>query len=204
MGLNMYLEKAKRIGNVTAKQLSNLDGYFSYLDRPENCKNCTLKEWNGININDIDMSLKEKYQSEYIHRYAVWDTEKRWGWKTIFTSLGSWRKANHIHKWFVDNIQDGVDDCGIYEVSKEQLEKLLDTCKEVLINSNLIDQGDHKYIEEPSIARKLLPITSGFFFESTEYDDWYLEDVKSTIEIIKKTLKTTDFEKEIVMYSSSW
>ena len=41
MSLDMFLKKAKRIGNVTAKQLSNIDGYFSYLDRPENCKDCT-------------------------------------------------------------------------------------------------------------------------------------------------------------------
>ena len=147
--------------------------------------------------------LKEKYQSEYIHRYATWDTEKRYGWKTIFISLGSWRKANHIHNWFVDNIQDGIDNCGVYEVSKEQLEKLLDTCKEVLINSNLIGQEGHKYIKEPSMARRLLPTTS-FFFGSTEYDDWYLENIKLTIEIVEEVLKTTDFEKEIVMYSSSW
>ena len=26
--------------------------------------------------------------------------------------IASWRKANAIHKWFVDNVQDGVDDCG--------------------------------------------------------------------------------------------
>ena len=23
--------------------------------------------------------------------------------------IASWRKANAIHKWFVDNVQDGVD-----------------------------------------------------------------------------------------------
>ena len=27
-----------------------------------------------------------------------------------------WRKANAIHKWFVDHVQDGVDDCGEYYV----------------------------------------------------------------------------------------
>lgn len=205
MGLDMFLKKAKRIGNVTAKQLSNIDGYFSYLDRPENCKDCTLEEWIGININDVDMSLKEKYQSEYIHRYATWDIGKQYGWKTIFTSLGSWRKANHIHNWFVNNIQNGVDDCGIYEVSKEQLEKLLNICKRVIEESDIVKSDDGKeYIEHCDTAEELLPRTSGFFFGDIEYDSWYLEDIKLTIDIIEKTLKTTDFEKEIVMYSSSW
>jgi len=33
--------------------------------------------------------------------------------------VGYWRKANHIHKWFVDNVQNGVDECLTYQVSIE-------------------------------------------------------------------------------------
>ena len=29
----------------------------------------------------------------------------------IDEEVGYWRKANAIHKWFVDNVQDGNDDC---------------------------------------------------------------------------------------------
>ena len=36
----------------------------------------------------------------------------------------TWRKANAIHKWFVDNVQKGKDDCSEYCVSKENLIKL--------------------------------------------------------------------------------
>ena len=32
----------------------------------------------------------------------------------IIESVGYWRKANHIHKWFVDNVQNGEDDCKEY------------------------------------------------------------------------------------------
>ena len=204
MGLDMYLEKAKRIGNVTPEQLSNINGYFSYLERPKDCISCTPEEWNGLNIDEVNMSLIEAYKSEYIERFQDWDVEKKCGWKTIFTEVGYWRKANHIHRWFVENIQDGNDNCDSYEVTKEQLEELLDVCKEVLINSNLIGQENNKYIEDSSIARRLLPTTSGFFFGSTGYDNWYLEDVKNTIKIIEEIIRTTDFEKEIVIYSSSW
>jgi hypothetical protein len=42
------------------------------------------------------------------------------------------RKANAIHKRFVDNVQDGEDDCKDYYVSKEKLYKLVETCREVL------------------------------------------------------------------------
>jgi len=29
----------------------------------------------------------------------------------IEENVGYWRKANHIHAWFVENVQNGVDDC---------------------------------------------------------------------------------------------
>ena len=40
----------------------------------------------------------------------------------IEEKVGYWRKANQIHKWFVDNIQAGKDDCGYYPVTSENLE----------------------------------------------------------------------------------
>ena len=39
---------------------------------------------------------------------------------------------------------------------------------------------------------------------STEYDQWYMEDVVSTVEILTKVLDETDFETQMVAYSSSW
>ena len=100
-----------------------------------------------------------------------------------------WRKANAIHKWFVDNVQDGRDDCGTYYVDREKLRELRDTCQQVL--------DDH------SLAENLLPTRDGFFFGGTEYGEYYYEDLKYTVEQIDKLLddkyKGFDFE-----YHSSW
>lgn len=108
---------------------------------------------------------------------------------SVEIELGYWRKANHIHKWFVDNVQNGVDNCGEYFVRKADLEMLLTVCEQVLKNV--------------TNANTLLPTQSGFFFGSVEYDDWYIEDVQDTIEIIKRALsldsKLIDF-----YYRSSW
>ena len=221
MGLDMYLEKAKRIGNVTPRQLVRVNEYFGYLNRGEKYRDYTMKEWCGFHESEINMERVKAYESEYIHRYATWDKEKEYGWKTIFQVVADWRKANHIHKWFVDNVQDGVDDCGMYEVTKEQLEELLDICNKVINGTKLVkgkvangqtfengkwvdDYEDGEYIEDSSLAEELLPTTSGFFFGGTQYDQWYIEDVKYTITVLEKVLNTTDFEHEIVMYSSSW
>lgn len=50
----------------------------------------------------------------------------------IIYDIGSWRKVNWVHKWFVDNVQDGNDDCGNYEVSSELLDELYSTCRTIL------------------------------------------------------------------------
>ena len=221
MGLDMYLEKAKRIGNVTPRQLNAVNEYFDYLGRGEKYKDCTMKKWCGIDISEVDMSLVAEYSKERITRYYSWDDEKKYGHKSIIDMVGDWRKANHIHNWFVQNVQDGNDNCELYEVTKEKLEELLKVCKTVLNSSTLVNgkivngqkivdgtwvdiYEDGEYIADHSVAEELLPTASGFFFGSTEYDQWYIADVRHTIEIIENVLETTNFEHEIVMYCSSW
>lgn len=83
--------------------------------------------------------------------------------------IGYWRKANAIHDWFVKNVQDGEDDCARHLLYFEDIAILKAICKQVL--------DDH------SLAPKLLPTAEGFFFGSTEYDDWYFHEIKYTFDL---------------------
>jgi hypothetical protein len=107
--------------------------------------------------------------------------------KYIIEEAGYWRKANAIHKWFVDNCQNGVDDCRDAYVGFDDLQALLDLCRIVIIDK--------------SKAEQLLPSTSGFFFGNTEYDEWYYNDIQNTIEILEKAVEDKDGE---YYYTSSW
>ena len=107
--------------------------------------------------------------------------------KYVVEEAGYWRKANQIHRWFVENVQDGIDNCGDYYVSKETLEELLDVCKKV--------EADH------SLAESLLPSASGFFFGGTDYDEWYYNDITNTIKMLEEALEDDDCD---FYYSSSW
>lgn len=49
-----------------------------------------------------------------------------------------WRKANAIHNWFVQNVQSGNDDCGHYDVSKDDLITLRDLCDIVIATAKQI------------------------------------------------------------------
>jgi len=102
--------------------------------------------------------------------------------------VGYWRKANHIHSWFVKNVQNGEDDCKEYTVEKEQLGELLDLCTLVL--------KDH------SLASQLLPTEEGFFFGSTDYDEYYYSDLADTVKILTEVLKDQDYCE--YTYQSSW
>ena len=103
-----------------------------------------------------------------------------------------WRKANAIHRWFVDNVQDGVDNCAEYSVSTEQLTELRDLCKKVL--------------EDPENAIELLPPKSGFFFGSTDIDDFFLQDLTDTVERFDYLLELPEVKNHNISfyYSSSW
>jgi len=100
-----------------------------------------------------------------------------------------WRKANQIHQWFVINVQDGEDECREYEVSREELKTLVEVCKEVL--------------NDRSLAETKLPPHSGFFFGSTDIDEYYFEDLSYTVKSIEETLEKFD-EKWYFTYQSSW
>lgn len=101
----------------------------------------------------------------------------------IEEDVGYWRKANEVHKWFVDNVQNGIDDCGSYEVSTKKLQVLLDICKKIkdtviledgkIYNGESIKDGqwiknyvDGKVVKNPEICEELLPTQSGFLFGS--------------------------------------
>jgi hypothetical protein len=104
----------------------------------------------------------------------------------LIYEVGYWRKANQIHKWFVDNVQEGKDDCGQYYVSEEKIKELHDLCTEIINN--------------PQKAEELLPSHPGFFFGTYEYDEYYIKDLQHTIEILEPLLNSNNS----IYYSASW
>lgn len=86
-----------------------------------------------------------------------------------------------------------MDNCGEYEVSEDQLIELLADCKAVKKDSKL--------------AADKLPTAKGFFFGGTEYDEWYMQHIDETIEIIEALFKEKGNAKYFngdIYYSSSW
>ena len=91
--------------------------------------------------------------------------------------IGYWRKANAIHKYFVDKCASGVDECQEIYVDREELVKLKDICGQLSLT---------KDVEQ---AKELLPPQSGFFFGSTEIDEYYFHGIEYTYNLLNKILE---------------
>ena len=59
----------------------------------------------------------------------------------IEEDVAYWRKANAIHRWFVKNVQGGIDECQTSYVELAQLKELVDACKQVIDGTETV-QGD--------------------------------------------------------------
>lgn len=138
---------------------------------------------------------------------------------SIACQIGYWRKANAIHKWFVDHVQEGRDECQRSHVSRDDLRELRETCQKVLDTAKVApgkvhvgtmysggavteQYEDGQVISNPEELHEILPTASGFFFGSTGYDEYYLEDVKHTIKVVDACLAAPD--KISFYYQSSW
>jgi hypothetical protein len=148
----------------------------------------------------LDMYLTKK---TYVKGHAKVSVEKLASDALVFPErithvieeVGYWRKASQIHGWFVDNVQNGIDNCGEYRVPLADIKKLLEACERV--------RDDH------SLAEALLPERRGFFFGSIDYDEYYFDQINDTIEIIKEVLSENDSSEhdsytQDYYYSSSW
>lgn len=144
-------------------------------------------------VNKLDYKTEPPTQTAEYNQiaalYPALDYNNMYGYE-VSRVIGYWRKANQIHKWFVDNCQGGEDNCREYYVGRNQLEELLTLCKEV--------QG------RKDLAKEELPPQPGFFFGGTTIDDYYWADIDETIDQLTRILSDKRLVDYDFYYQSSW
>ncbi len=107
------------------------------------------------------------------------------------SEIGYFRKVNFLVKFFEKKGFD-IPNQTPWAISKEDAKELLSKCEEVLL--------DH------SKGSELLPTMSGFFFGSTDYDDYYYKDVEAVRDYVKdKLLPEFDtLEEDEDIYFETW
>jgi len=99
-----------------------------------------------------------------------------------------WRKVNAVHAWFVENAQDGIDECQESRVTIEQLDELATICEKVVRDKN----------------PELLPSQGGFFFGSTDYDEYYYQEIEETAEVLREEIRNNQEKYPEYFYQASW
>lgn len=196
MGLDMFFESKKVLSNKIKKE-SDLIQTLNDFPFTENEKQYLydssgvyIAEWCNLELYNLIKDIKLSGQQGHIKKIRLVTKNVIPEWEIITESF-YWRKENAIHKWFVDNIQDGVDDCGSYPVSYQQLQDFIAALDKVLEN-----KGN---------AANIMPTQGGFFFGGTEYDEWYYDGLKRTRKAFNRILKSKSFFSNWEsFYWSSW
>lgn len=160
-------------------------------------KKTYVKNWEHMSPEELhEVTVKKNGQEvSHINKERISSVEE---------TVAYWRKANHIHQWFVNNVQDGEDNCREYYVSRDDLRELVEACKTVkesLEKSGKKMYDDVEVFTDTSVAEELLPTQAGFFFGGTQYDEWYVKDLDNTIAQLEPLIEE---EGGDFYYQSSW
>ena len=165
MGLDMYLSARKHINKINWNKLDhNVDTKYS---------EATDQQWFDV-VNSAGLDTLVDIESIYGVDVSV--------------NVAYWRKVNSVHGWFVNNVQQGEDNCGEYYVSHEKLKELANTCRLAIKTKN----------------PNLIPPQEGFFFGGTDIDEWYWKDLMDTVEQLQRLFDRPDFDRLSFYYQSSW
>lgn len=204
MGLDMYLSAERQLGDEQAaavlaalgKRAEELapdewgSGFYlsawSYNPDDEPERQTTLA---ALKAAGLDSMLTEDSPGGE----AVWQDGKL----TVSVTCIYWRKANAIHAWFVDHCQEGRDECQLSDpIPAEQLAHLRSMCADAIA---AYDAGDI------AKAGEIMAPQAGFFFGSTEVDEWWAADLRHTVEQIEAVVREAiEIGGVTFRYQSSW
>ena len=165
----------------------------------------------GLDIFFRAKSKNEKLRKEYEEIYAEYrDALKRYDneggfedkinvledkldkcYNALHSDIAYFRKVNFLLPYF-----GYEENCSNIVIDRCEIEELVNVCKKVLDAKNTN--------EAESVADELLPTEAGFFFGSTDYDEWYFNDVREVADKFTEILDTFDFDENELVMSCWW
>lgn len=165
MGLDITICKAKK------------DGLAESLDRCAELSRCIREITTRIeSATDTDKTDLEQQANELQHEYD----------NTLpYIDVAYFRKTNFLMAFF-----DDFDNGEYLEISKDEVDELLNNCERVL--------ADH------SLAPELLPTQEGFFFGSTDYDEEYFDKVRNVLDTFTMIMEIVDLSEYSLFITAWW
>lgn len=206
MGLDMYLYADKYVSNSSD---TLIEKYPEYRQQKEQYEAVT----NAMNMSALPTP--------------------EFGGMHVTKCVAYWRKANSIHGWIVRNLADGKDECQRINVEREDLIALRDSCVRALAdraNATPTKETTMTYKDDGSNAEAVVnsiiekfklealksntntmladPLdvepTAGFFFGSTEKDEYYYRDLEYTVEVLNSLIAISLDSDYSFYYQASW
>ena len=129
----------------------------------------------GLDISVIKIHVDQEDQNKT--EEEIYDTK-------LGEEILYYRKVNFLIPFFEDSVLYEEMGFILSSVHKDKIKDLIDSCEMVLKNRKK--------------APEILPTEGGFFFGSTEYDDYYFKCVQEVLSNFKELLK--DFEEDCKYY----
>jgi hypothetical protein len=177
MGLDIYFYK-----HATANDLNDIEGLTAERKESRKAKFPMDTINKLIKNNDKEGLIKlltpyKTYDFEFKGLNKCDDADIQYWVDEIISSYTShedmyYRKVNFLYAFFSEKLDN--EEC---LVTRHDCEQIIKYGELILENKDL------------DLAKRLLPTQSGFFFGSTEYDDYYFMDVKDVVEQFKEYLE---------------
>lgn len=224
MGLDMFLYQLKKIDNEdNIEDIIVANAYYSFKRNTSNKDSLNSQkeleeffEYSGYDYDKFNFDIVKKYHSVFEKNNPLDD-------EIIY-----WRKANAIHNHLLKNSLEFDKEipyedynCKYLTILSETLIDLRDRCQIILDNSEIVDgdievskifrddkiipvYAEGKIIKDSKIAEYLLPTRDGFFHGSMDYDEYYIESLKYTIEDLNELFEQDGWDDYIYLYYPYW
>ena len=216
MACIVCLIRAPRYKDVSIEQIRLIDSYFQWRNY-RNIKEISFEKWGGHSVSEVPPLEVLKYFKPFFNRERIEsDDPSGYACYGIFERVARFVKATQFLNWMMRNVirSNDIPFEGTYEVSREQLEQLLEACNRVRrygINRIYIGEADEMYDEgvfevNEAIARTFLPILDpgGCIMAPYEYDSIYAGQVICAIRVLNEILATTNFQKQAIYFKCEY
>ena len=207
MGLDIYFYKLnEKRNNRTASQVFD-DAYHKKENALEQIKEKILADKFPYQPEKIEEYVKKvkdvaeivPYEPTFVDGKSINIQLVEWidevienvnGWDDL-EEVAYFRKVNLLYAYFGERLD--------HEMSFVEKEDLVDIIKRAKQINDQALKGDDSW---KKLAEELLPCCAGFFFGSTAYDEWYLQDLNDVVEKFTTLLCEWDDKQTYVVYFS--
>lgn len=215
MGLDMYLYKVTRKSIEDLKHLKEIESDLNKMwspiiehEFPKNCDKSNMPENQRKLYDEMynEFDIIEQKRSAILNEMNVNIDECNDGY------IGYWRNFNYLHQYIVDNFADGVDECQLIPLTKDDVVQILNHLNkidDVLSSLNMEMKDDYYYYcctcEVPDEIKLPLVLIQydGRLLGQIAFYKSFVKDIKKSIDIFSMISRELDAE-HCVCYRALW